>query len=94
MNDKKYAALRAARSARRSSQTNPLWELIFSDLQIVNVSPIPMSLLMDGASCHYYDYSLIDDTFVHKSAGVIRTARKLAEGHVFIPAGIWDGGGI
>ena len=26
------------------------------------------------------DYSLNDNTFVHKSAGIIRTARKLAEG--------------
>ena len=37
------------------------------------------------------DYSLKDDTFVHKSAGIIRTARKLAEGKVFIPTSIWDG---
>ena len=37
------------------------------------------------------DYSLNDNTFVHKSAGVIRTARKLAEGKVFVPNSIWDG---
>ena len=38
------------------------------------------------------DYSLSDNTFVHKSAGIIRTARKLAEGKVFIPSSVWDGG--
>ena len=37
------------------------------------------------------DYSLNDNTFVHKSAGIIRTARKLAEGKVFVPNSIWDG---
>ena len=37
------------------------------------------------------DYSLSDDMFVHKSAGIIRTARKLAEGKVFISSSIWDG---
>ena len=37
------------------------------------------------------DYSLNGDAFVHKSAGIIRTARKLAEGRVFIPTSIWDG---
>ena len=37
------------------------------------------------------DYSLNDNTFVHKSAGVIRTARKLAEGKVFVPNSIWNG---
>ena len=39
------------------------------------------------------DYSLSDDMFVHKSAGIIRTARKLAGGEVFIPTRIWDGDG-
>ena len=37
------------------------------------------------------DYSLEDGEFVHRSAGVVRTARKLVEGHVFVPAGIWSG---
>ena len=37
------------------------------------------------------DYSLSDGMFVHKSAGIIRTARKLAEGKVFISNSIWDG---
>ena len=34
------------------------------------------------------DYNLSDDMFVHKSAGIIRTARKLAGGEVFIPTSI------
>ena len=37
------------------------------------------------------DYSLSDDMFVHKSAGIVRTARKLARGELFIPTSIWDG---
>ena len=37
------------------------------------------------------DYRLSDGMFVHKSAGIIRTARKLAEGKVFISTSIWDG---
>ena len=37
------------------------------------------------------DFSLNDGMFVHKSASIIRTARKLAEGKVFIPTSIWDG---
>ena len=37
------------------------------------------------------DYSLSGETFIHKSAGIIRTARKLAEGQVFIPSSVWNG---
>ena len=36
------------------------------------------------------DYSLEEGTFTHHSAGLIRTARKLAQGSVFIPAKIWQ----
>ena len=37
------------------------------------------------------DYQIRDDEFIHRSAGVVRTARKLASGQVFIPGKIWDG---
>ncbi len=37
------------------------------------------------------DYNLDDGNFNHRSAGLIRTARKLAQGQVFIPATIWRG---
>ena len=37
------------------------------------------------------DYELDEDVFHHRSAGLVRTARKLAEGHLFVPASIWDG---
>lgn len=37
------------------------------------------------------DYDLTDDGLVIKSAGLIRTARKLASGDVFIPASVWSG---
>ena len=37
------------------------------------------------------DYEIIDGTFIHKSAGLERTARKLASGSLFIPASLWDG---
>lgn len=32
------------------------------------------------------DYDIADNVFIHKSAGLIRTARKLAQGEVFVPA--------
>ncbi len=38
------------------------------------------------------DYSMSGDRLVHKSASIIRTARKLAEGQLFIPFTVWDGG--
>lgn len=31
------------------------------------------------------------DGFALNSAGLMRTARKLADGHVFVPASVWDG---
>ena len=37
------------------------------------------------------DYELDALGFRHKSAGLSRTARKLAEGRLFVPAGIWEG---
>ena len=37
------------------------------------------------------DYEMTEDGFQHKSAGLVRTARKLAEGSVFVPASIWNG---
>ena len=37
------------------------------------------------------DYTIDGDDFIHHSAGLVRTARKLAEGSVFIPSSIWDG---
>jgi 2-methylaconitate cis-trans-isomerase PrpF len=37
------------------------------------------------------DYQICDNEFIHHSAGLVRTARKLAAGQVFIPGKIWDG---
>lgn len=37
------------------------------------------------------DYEKTGTHFTHKSAGLERTARKLAAGALFIPADIWDG---
>ena len=37
------------------------------------------------------DYQIRDNEFIHRSAGLVRTARKLAAGQVFIPGKIWDG---
>jgi len=36
------------------------------------------------------DFEMQGDSFIHKSAGLIRTARKLAAGEAFIPASIWS----
>jgi 2-methylaconitate cis-trans-isomerase PrpF len=35
------------------------------------------------------DYRMDGDEFIHQSAGLVRTARKLAEGTVFIPQTVW-----
>lgn len=37
------------------------------------------------------EFSLEEDRFDMTSAGIVRTARKLAEGSVFVPGSIWDG---
>ncbi|EEB82862.1 hypothetical protein RGAI101_4167 [Roseobacter sp. GAI101] len=37
------------------------------------------------------DYAQTEDGFQIKSAGLVRTARKLAAGEVFIPASVWSG---
>ena len=37
------------------------------------------------------DYVIADGQFVHKSAGLVWTARKLAAGTLFVPTAIWDG---
>ena len=36
------------------------------------------------------DFDIEDGVFKHKSAGLIRTCRKLAEGHVFVPSRILE----
>ena len=38
------------------------------------------------------DYELDDAGFRQCSAGLVRTARKLAEGRLFVPSAVWDGG--
>ena len=35
------------------------------------------------------DFDLVDGNFAHKSAGLVRTCRKIAQGSVFIPKSIW-----
>lgn len=37
------------------------------------------------------DFDIADGAFVHKSAGLVRTCRKLAAGHVFVPKAVWSG---
>ena len=37
------------------------------------------------------DFERKNGAFIHKSAGLVRTCRKLAQGHVFIPQSIWKG---
>ena len=37
------------------------------------------------------DYGVDRDEFTVRSAGVVRTARKLADGHVYVPATVWAG---
>ena len=44
-----------------------------------------------GAMDVLVDYELEADGFRHRSAGLLRTARKLAEGTLFVPASVWNG---
>jgi len=37
------------------------------------------------------DYQMTDAGFTIKSAGLVRTARKIASGEVFVPESVWDG---
>jgi 4-oxalomesaconate tautomerase len=37
------------------------------------------------------DFELAGGQFVHRSAGLIRTCRKLAVGDLFVPASVWKG---
>ena len=61
-------------------------------MQIPDGTPADITLHHPmGAMKVLIDYALDDDGFRHKSAGLVRTARKLAAGHLFVPAHIWDG---
>ena len=44
-----------------------------------------------GAMDVLVDYKLGGDGFRHHSAGLLRTARKLAEGKLFVPASVLNG---
>ena len=44
-----------------------------------------------GSMDVFVDYQLINGEFEHKSAGLIRTCRKLADGNIYVPSEIWDG---
>lgn len=55
---------------------------------------VPASITLEHASGSIdvaVDYTQTDTGFQVKSAGLIRTARKLAAGDVFIPASVWAG---
>ena len=55
---------------------------------------VPARLTLEHASGGIdvvVDYDQTEAGFVIKSAGLIRTARKLAAGEVFVPASIWGG---
>ena len=54
----------------------------------------PVTLTLEHASGQIevvVDYDQTETGFEIKSAGLVRTARKLASGYVFIPASVWGG---
>ena len=54
---------------------------------------VPARITLEHASGHIdvvVDYDLSDTGFAIKSAGLIRTARKLAAGKVFVPTAVWQ----
>ena len=55
-------------------------------------SPAKLSLEHPmGALEVLFDYCIDGDDFAVKSAGLTRTARKLAQGQLFVPKSVWDG---
>ena len=53
----------------------------------------PSTIIIEHASGFIdvlIDFGLIDGEFVLNSTGLIRTARKLADGNLFVPASIWE----
>ena len=63
-----------------------------ADFALPNETPARIVLEHPSGSLDVLvDYENSADGFQIKSAGLVRTARKLAEGHVFIPSEIWAG---
>lgn len=57
-----------------------------------NQTPVPITLEHASGTIEVLvDYNQTDAGFEIKSAGLVRTARKIAAGEVFIPATIWAG---
>ena len=53
----------------------------------------PASLVIEhpcGVIAVILDYTAVDGQLTLHNAGLLRTARKLFAGSVYIPAGIWD----
>ena len=61
--------------------------------QVSKLSPATISVEHpSGVLDVTVDYESDDNGFRPLSAGVIRTARKLADGHVYVPRQVWSGG--
>ena len=60
--------------------------------QLPNESPAPITLEhASGLIDVLVDYDNTENGAVIKSAGLVRTARKLAAGEVFVPKSVWEG---
>ena len=60
--------------------------------QVGNVSPATISVEHpSGVLDVSVDFECDDNGFRPLSAGVIRTARKLADGYVYVPRQVWSG---
>ncbi len=63
-----------------------------ADAPIPNESPAPIVVEhASGIIEVLVDFDISDKGFAVNSAGLIRTARKLAAGEVFVPASVWAG---
>ena len=61
-------------------------------MQVPDAMPATISLQHPMGSMEVIiDYEIKDGQFLHKSAGLVRTARKLAAGDLFVPNAVWDG---
>ncbi len=61
-------------------------------MEVQGVPPITIQLEHPmGSMDVIVDYTEGQGGFQHQSTGIIRTCRKLADGHVFVPKDVWDG---
>lgn len=63
-----------------------------SDGLLARPNAAPVKVVLEhpmGTMDVLIDYEVQGEDFVHKSAGIVRSCRKIAQGEVFVPEGVW-----